>query len=119
MNLYWCETSDHNEDWFMVASSAQEACRLHEGAEGYNRGDARATLVCPIPKHLAPSKGWPDHDFLRALDAVFLSETTPRVVQIGSVVYQEGGMDAVIDRLSDDQSEAAGKGRPNKTIRLQ
>ena len=119
MNLYWCETSDHNEDWFIVASSVQEACRLHEGAEGYNRGDARAILVRRIPKHLTPFKGWPDHDFLRALDAVFLSETTPRVVQIGSVVYQEGGMDAVIDRLSDDQSEAAGKAWPNKTIRLQ
>ncbi len=54
MNFYWCETADHNEDWFMVASSAQEACRLHEGAEGYNRGDAQATLVCPNSKTSCP-----------------------------------------------------------------
>jgi hypothetical protein len=119
MNLYWCETADHNEDWFIVASSVQEACRLHEDAEGYDSGDARAILVRRIPKHLTPSKGWPDHDLLRVLGAVFLSETTPRVVQIGQTAYEEGGMDAVIDRLSDDQAEAAGKGRSNKTTRLQ
>lgn len=118
MNLYWCETADHEEDWFMVASSAREACRLHEAAEGYGRGEVRATLVYRIPKRLTPHAGWPDHDLLRALGAVLLSETTPRVVQIGRTVYQEGGMDAVIDRLSDDQSEAAGQGRPNKTTRL-
>src|SRR5713101_2221787 len=118
MNLYWCETADHEEDWFMTASSAKEACRLHEEAEGYAPWDTRATLVCRIPRKRTPRKGWPEHDLLCELGAVFLSETTPRVVEIGATVYQEGGMDAVIDRLSDDQAEAAGKGRPNKTSKL-
>ncbi len=68
---------------------------------------------------LPPPKAGPDHDLLRVLGAVFLSETTPRVVQIGQTVHEEGGMDAVIDRLSDDQAEAAGKGRSNKTTWLQ
>src|SRR5262249_19685317 len=119
MNLYWCETADHDEDWFIVASSAKEAYRLHKGVEGYGPGDARATLICRIPRTLSVHKGWPGHDLLRALGAVFLSETTPRVVEICSTIYQKGGMDAVINRLRDDQPEAAGQGRPNKTTRLQ
>ena len=82
-------------------------------------GDARATLVRRIPAALAPTVGYPSHDLLRSLGAVFISEQTPRVVQIGSRVYQEGGMDAVIDRVNDDMSEAIGKGRPNKTTKLQ
>lgn len=118
MNLYWCETTDHEEDWFIVAPSAKDARRIHEDVEGYARGNARATLVLPIPEGLTPSLGWPDHDLLRSLGAFFLSETTPRVVQIGPTVYQEGGMDAVVDRVNDDLSEAVGKGRPNKTTKL-
>ena len=119
MNLYWCETADHDEDWFVVASSAKEACRFHEQEEGYGTGDGRATLVCRIPRTLSVHKGWPSSDLLRALGAVFLSDSTPRVVQIRSTVYQEGGMDAVINRLSDDYAEATGMGRLNKTTRLQ
>ena len=119
MNLYWCETPDHDEDWFIVASSAKEARRLHEEEEGYGPGDARATLVCCIPRTLSVRKGWPDHDLLRALGAVFLSESTPRVVELRSTIYQEGGMDAVLRRLEDDQAGAIGKGRPNRTSRLQ
>ena len=119
MNLYWCETMDHDEDWFIVASSAKEARRIHEDCEGYSRGDARATLVLRIPTPLAPSIGYPTHDLLRSLGVVFISEGTPRVVQIGQTIYQEGGMDAVVDRMNDDLAEAIGKGRPNKTTRLQ
>ena len=36
--LYWCETDDHDEDWFIVAESAEEACHIHESAEGYDDG---------------------------------------------------------------------------------
>ena len=119
MNLYWCETMDHDEDWFIVAPSAKEAKRMHEDSEGYERGDARAMLVLRIPKALASSVGYPSHDLLRSLGAVFISEETPRVVQIGSRVYQEGGMEAVVRRVRDDWAEAWGKGRPNKTTKLQ
>src|SRR5262245_27742948 len=107
MNLYWCETKDHDEDWFVVASSAHEAQHFHEIEEGYGERDARATLVCRIPKALKPStKAWPEHDLLRALGGVFVSESTPRVVQFHDRVYAEGGLDAVLRRLEDDQSEA-------------
>jgi hypothetical protein len=119
MNLYWCETMDHDEDWFIVAPSGKEAKRIHEDVEGYGRGDAQATLVLRIPATLAPSVGYPTHDLLRSLGAVFISEETPRVVQIGQTIYQEGGMDAVIDRATDDLAEAKGEGRPNRTTKLQ
>lgn len=119
MNLYWCETFDHDEDWFIVAPSAIEARRSHEIAEGYDEGEAHATFVRRIPKSLHAAPGWPDHTLLRSLGAVFLTESTPRVVQIGTTVYQEGGMDAVVDRLNDDVAEGMGKGRPNKTTPLQ
>ena len=82
MNLYWCETMDHDEDWFIVAPSAKEARRLHEDAEGYGRGDAQATLVARIPKALNPSAGHPTHELLRSLGAVFISEETPRAVRL-------------------------------------
>ncbi len=118
MNLYWCETPDHDEDWFMVAPSAREACRLHEGHEGYARGDAYATLACHIPKHLTPEIGWPDHELLKALGAVFLSDQTPRIVRIGKTIYREGGMDGVLNRLQDDLHEAVGEGRPHGTTKL-
>ena len=111
---------DHDEDWFIVAPSVKEARRIHENSEGYDRGEAWATLVLRIPITLAPSVGgYPTHDLLRSLGAVFISKETPRVVQIGQIVYQEGGMDAVVDRVRDDRAEAIGKGRPNRTTKLQ
>ena len=30
MKLYWVTTEDHDEDWFIVASSSDEAARCHE-----------------------------------------------------------------------------------------
>ena len=111
MNLHWCETFDHTEDWFIVASSAKEACRIFEDTGGYETGDAWASLACRIPQHTASQPDWPSHELISAIGGVFLSEDTPRVVQIGETVYEEGGLDAVINRLSDDQSEAVGQGR--------
>jgi hypothetical protein len=117
--LYWCETPDHDEDWFIVASSAKEACRIHEDQEGYDEDYARATLVSRIPAALVPVTEWPSRELLEALGGVFLSDSTPRVVQFGQKVYAEGGMDAVLRRLEDDQAEVLGQGRPHGTTRLQ
>jgi hypothetical protein len=72
MNLYWSETDDHDEDWFIVAPSAKAACRWHVQAEGYDPQDVRATLVLRIPKQMAAHIGWPDLKLLRALGAVLL-----------------------------------------------
>jgi len=29
MNLYWVTTEDHHENWFIIASSSEEACKFH------------------------------------------------------------------------------------------
>ena len=110
---------DREDDWFVVISSAREAGLIHEDEEGYGRGDARATLVCRIPSAFMPCpKGWLDHSLLRELGGIFHSETTPRGVQFGDRVYEEGGLDAVLRQLEDDQPETIGQGRSNGTTRL-
>ena len=118
MHLYWCETGDHDEDWFIVAASAEEASYIHEEEEGYGPGDAIATFVCAIPAQLTPQPGWPDHALLEALGAKLLDRMTPWVVELDGALYQEGGMDEVVNRVHDDRAEAHGQGRPNGTTKL-
>jgi hypothetical protein len=43
--MYWVITLNHEEDWFVFAASKRSAERFHEDFEGYNRGDALATLM--------------------------------------------------------------------------
>jgi hypothetical protein len=59
-SLYWCSTPDGDEDWFVVASSAREARRFHEDAEGYDVGDARAERIVALPAELHADGGWKD-----------------------------------------------------------
>lgn len=67
MKLYWAETNDHDEDWFIVATSAREARRIHEDSEGYDRGDAEVTLVCRLPEsEQSHHAGWPRDGLLKA-----------------------------------------------------
>ena len=42
MILYWVTTDDHDEDWFVLAPSPEEATQYFENYEGYNPGDAEA-----------------------------------------------------------------------------
>jgi hypothetical protein len=44
-NLYWVETDDHGEDWF-IARSARGACRLHEDDEGYAHIVKARVTIC-------------------------------------------------------------------------
>ena len=39
MKMYWVETADQAEDWFVVARSKRRAARWHEKAEGYASGE--------------------------------------------------------------------------------
>jgi hypothetical protein len=97
---------------------AKAARRWHVEAEGYDPQDVQATLVLRIPKHIAAPIGWPEHELLRALGAVVLCERTPRVVRIGQTIYQEGGMDGVLNRLAEEQREAVEQERADQTPRL-
>ena len=58
--VYWCTTSDSDEDWFVVADSARKACRFHEEAEGYDRGEAYAERIMGLPDEVRVEGGWRD-----------------------------------------------------------
>jgi len=117
MKLYWVETDDRAEDWFVVARSKTGAARWHEKAEGYGRGDAVATLVLRIPTHLEAPEGWPSDQLLEGCGARFHRTETPRVVEIQGAQFVEGYLELEIRQLADDEFEAAGRGRPNETPR--
>lgn len=75
--LYWCETEDHDEDWFVVGRNAAEASEYYEGYEGYDEGDAKAELVCVLPRseQKRTEPGWPDNQLLEVCGAEFLTAT--------------------------------------------
>ena len=115
MKLYWVTTDDHDEDWFIIASSAEEACKYHEDEEGYDPGDAKAEEVLDIPKNIPVEMGWPDSETLTALGGKFIRKKQPRVVEIAGRMFAEGMLDASINEVHDDFLEKAGLGRLNKT----
>ena len=90
MHLYWVTTEDHDEDWFIVARDAIQACVFHEDAEGYDEGDAIAEWVAEIPDGVEAEPGWPSDKVLLSCGAKFLRENTPRVVEIAGRKFSEG-----------------------------
>jgi hypothetical protein len=117
VNLYWVETADHDEDWFVVAGSERRAAQFHEKAEGYELGDAFATFVVPVPKHLEAPEGWPSDEILEAVGAQLHRLETPRVVEVEGRRFVEGYLEHEIRERLDDRFEVRGQGRPNQTKR--
>lgn len=88
--LYWCTTPSHEEDWFIQASSLEEAQQSHECFEGFNEGDAKAKFVCNIPSELWETEPrWPFKETLVELGFEFLQEGAPRRVRKDGVVFTE------------------------------
>jgi hypothetical protein len=115
MNLYWVETFDHDEDWFIVGRNEREAEGFHEGAEGYEVGDAKATFVAEVPDGTDAEIGWPSHELLEACGARIIRPETPRLVEIDGREFCEGLLEAEVLQVTDNQFEALGRGRPNRT----
>lgn len=115
MKLYWVTTPDHDEDWFMVASSSQAASKAHEDREGYNPGEATAEAILDIPEHVPAETGWPSEELLRSLGAEVLHDDQPRVVKIAGRTFCEGMLESRLNELIDDAFEARGEGRLNQT----
>jgi hypothetical protein len=90
--LYWCETADHDEDWFVVARSARCARCVLDRDEGYAPGDATAERVCTVPAdHPDAQRGWPSNALIRACGGVLLkSPNGVRLVRLGDRVFGEG-----------------------------
>ena len=114
--LYWVETADHDEDWFIVARSARDARRIHEVQEGYDRGDATATLVRTLEE--GAKEGWPSLETLMEYGMTIHRAEQPRVAEYAGVRYVEGGLEYSMRGISDDLSELNGRGRPNGTERF-
>ncbi len=113
--LYWVTTEDHDEDWFVVASSPEQAAWFHEREEGYDDGDAFAEKVLDIPSETEAEAGWPSHELLLELGAKFLREDEPRVVEIAGKKFTEGMLGSLIDGIVDDLFELRDGNRPNET----
>ncbi len=77
--LYWCETSDHDGDWFVIARDEVEAELFYEEEEGYDEDAAKAELVCVLPLAeqfgLGGAAHWPSEETLIACGAEFLPYT--------------------------------------------
>lgn len=116
--LYWCETPDHDEDWFVIARTAREARRFFGNYEGYDTGDAEASRICGIPEGASVTEPcWALEDILIRCGAKILRADEPRLVEIQGIRYEEGTLEALIMKLHDDAFQAHGQGRPNGTCR--
>lgn len=117
VKLFWVQTEDHDEDWFVVAASSADAATFFEEVEGYDRRDATAREVMTLPDGRDDADGWASDDLLSACGASFVS-SAPRVVLLNGETFVEGALDFAIRTADDNAHEAAGRGRPNKTSRL-
>lgn len=117
LKLYWVTTEDHDEDWFIVASSPEQAAECQEDMEGYDPGDATAEEVLDIPETVHAEVGWPSKELLLAVGAKVLFNDQTRVVEINGRKFCEGILEATINEVTDNVFEVMGKGRLNKTKR--
>jgi hypothetical protein len=115
MKLYWVTTPDHDEDWFIVASSSQAASNAHENSEGYNPGEVAAEAILDIPELVSAETGWPSEELLPSLGAEFLHDDQPRVVEIAGRTFCEGLLESRLNEIIDDAFEVRGEGRLNKS----
>ena len=115
MKLYWVTTEDHDEDWFIVASSIEEASKYHENMEGYDSGDAKAEEILDIPEDVPAETGWPSDELLFEVGAKILLNDQSRVVEIAGRKFCEGMLEATLNVINDDLFEEFGGERMNKT----
>lgn len=112
MNLYWLESFDHSEDWFVVATNTVEAINYFVNEMGFDNEDDEisALLVCEkkdikdTPVHFANEEDilnfggqqlmFDDLDLLRFLDKDKLDMlgARTRVVKIEGVIFVEGNI---------------------------
>ena len=99
LKLWWVETDDHSEDWFIVAESMEEAAKLHEEGEGFDYGCAYAEFVVEIPDSISVEPGWPSHELIIEVGGIFINEEQPRIVDFNGRQYKQGEFGAFIDNV--------------------
>jgi hypothetical protein len=99
-NLYWCNTEDHDEDWFVFANSIKQALRWFEDNEGYKNGEVKAVQICsdpnfpddPAERNRTDYPDWAQIDDLEKLGFTIIEPESPRVVAYNGVTYSEGDL---------------------------
>jgi len=88
--IFWCYERDHCEDWFIQASSKEEAAGAHDCFEGFNEGDSKAIEVCEVPAHLHLKEvDYPKESTLKKLGFEYIQSGTPRIVRFKGKIYRE------------------------------
>lgn len=111
MNVFWVESADHCEDWFVAAPTLEEAASIFAHDMGYDliKDQVIATHVCGIPAHLEINlSGFVDNfiitecggEFIEFYDLDIMEHVTDevirtvagetRIVRFGKNVYMEG-----------------------------
>jgi len=89
--IYWVETKDHSEDWFVGAKNSRSARAFFEGYEGFNPFDASAKKLCPIPYKCNQQRPfYAQLDLLRKCGFHIISRGPARVVRRNGKIYREG-----------------------------
>ena len=101
VKLYWVTTADHDEDWFILATSARQARSFHENYEGYGVGDARARLIVRDVRLTKFMNGEPPcHAQMRELLALGFTDdgSVPdrRKVRFEGKNYTEGILESIV-----------------------
>ena len=99
MNLYWVETEDHHEDWFVMAEDKRQAEEFFADYEGYELDYPTARLVCPLREgdHKVTH---PSDDLLRSIGADVETIDGARAVKLLGEIFHEGGLQATIDVIN-------------------
>lgn len=116
VTLFWVSTPDHDEDWFIFAKNARSAAKFHVDYEGYDLGDATAEPIVEAPSTAGRFPRHAQIDDLAALGFEILkSGDHGRSVRYGDRTFVEGHLESLIAEIDDNNSEAAGEGRPRGT----
>ena len=113
MNVYWVESLDHCEDWFVAALDEMQAAQFFADYMGYDllEDDVQTTLVCERPKsgnasephfmenHEIKSCGgefieFHDQDILAHVsqESAQMIAGETRIVRIANKVFMEGNV---------------------------
>ena len=114
--LYWVSTADHDEDWFIFAKSTRSAAKFHAEYEGYDSGEAMAEPILAAQGAAGPMPRHAQIDDLAALGFEILKGGSHgRSVKYRDRTFVEGHLESLIAEIDDNNSEAAGEGRPRGT----
>ena len=113
MKVFWVESADHSEDWFIVAQDIEVAVNLFASEMGYDifKDEIIATEICPLDKSLdyphadfldndgviacgGEFLDFHDEDLLEFFDEDFVKKVAgeTRIVRFGDRVYMEGNI---------------------------